>query len=158
MIGYNPNLIGYSYDVAEAQSLLSQAGYPNGFNTDLYIRDFSGYWIIAEKMKTYLAQIGINVEIHGIDSIPEFQILIDEGEAPSLILPWYPDTPDPADFLYALYHSAGPDNYSHYQNPAVDSQIEQAWETMDEANFVQLIRQIESTIVDDAPAIFIYHY
>jgi ABC-type transport system substrate-binding protein len=159
IMGYNSSLAGYSYDVAEAQVLLSQAGYPEGFNTDLYynILDSGFHYFVAQKIQTYLAQVGINTELHGIEWA-QFLAMLDQDELPFFRAGWSFDTPDPTDAFYCLYHSAGPDNSSHYHNPAVDSQIEQAWATIDEANFVQLIQQIESTIVDDAPAIYIYHY
>jgi len=159
IMGYNSDLAGYSYDVVEAQALLSQAGCPEGFNTDLYynILDSGFHYFIAQKIQTYLAQIGINAELYGIEWA-QLLAMLDQGELPFFRLGWIFDTPDSTDAFYCLYHSAGPDNSSHYNNPSVDSQIEQAWETIDEADFIQLIRQIESTIVDDAPAIYIYHF
>jgi ABC-type transport system substrate-binding protein len=157
MIGYNSSLVGYSYDVVEAQTLLSQAGYPEGFNTDLYYNVSDFHSSIAEKIQTYLAQVGIVVELHGMEW-NELLNLINQGELPFFRTGWIADTPDPADYLYSLYYSASSDNYSHYNNPTVDSQIEQAWETIDETEFIQLIQQIESTIVGDAPAIHLYHY
>jgi len=157
MIGYNSSLTGYSYDVAEAQSLLSQAGYPEGFSTDLYYNISDYHYFIAQKIQTYLAQVGIDAELHGIEWT-ELLGLVDQGELPFFRLGWTADTPDPADYLYSLYHSASANNYAHFNNPTVDSLIEQAWETIDEADFIQLIQQIESTIVDDAPAIYLYHY
>jgi len=158
MIGYNSSLAGYSYDVTEAQALLSQAGYSEGFSTDIYYNIYYGYHhIVAQKIQAYLAQIGINAELHGIEW-NEFLVLLNQGNLPFFRLGWTADTPDPTDFLYSLYHSTGPDNYVHYNNPTVDSLIEQAWATIDEADFIQLIQQIESTIVDDAPAIYLYHY
>ncbi len=159
MIGYNSSLAGYSYDVTEAQALLSQAGYPEGFNTDLYynILNSGFHYFVAQKIQTYLAQVGIDAELHGI-GWTELLGLVDQGELPFFRLGWTADTPDPTDFLYSLYHSASSNNYVHYNNPTVDSLIEQAWETIDEADFIQLIQQIESTIVDDAPAIFLYHF
>ena len=158
MIGYNSSLTGYSYDVAEAQTLLSEAGYPQGFNTDLYynILDSGFHHFVAQKIQTYLAQVGIDAELHGI-GWTELLGLVDQGELPFFRLGWGADTPDPTDFLYSLYHSTSSNNNAHYSNLTVDSQIEQAWETIDETEFIQLIQQIESTIVDDAPAIYIYH-
>lgn len=160
MIGYNPNIVGYPYNVTEAQNLLSQAGYPNGFDIDLYynILEDGGNRFIAEKVKIYLAQIGINVELHGVEDWYEYLNMLDQGDLPFFRLRWIADTPDPADFLYALYHTEGYSNQVHYYNSVIDNQIEQAWETIDEADFVQLIQQIESTIVNDAPAIYLYHY
>ncbi len=157
MIGYNSSFAGYSYDVAEAQTLLSQAGYPEGFNTDLYYNISDYHYFIAQKIQTYLAQVGIDAELHGIEWT-ELLGLVDQGELPFFRLGWTADTPDPTDFLYPLYHSASANNYAHFNNPTVDSLIEQAWETIDEVDFIQLIQQIESTVVDDAPAIHLYHY
>ena len=158
IMGYNSSLAGYSYNVVEAQSLLSQAGYPEGFSTDLYYNIYYGYHhIVAQKIQAYLAQIGINAELHGIEW-NEFLVLLNQGNLPFFRLGWRFDTPDPTDAFYCLYHSVGPDNSSHYQNSTVDSLIEQAWAIIDEADFIQLIQQIESTIVDDAPAIYLYHY
>jgi len=88
----------------------------------------------------------------------ELTDLISQGESPLFRMSWIADTPDPTDFLYSLYHSAGPNNCVHYNDPVVDSLIEQAWATIDEADFIQFIQQIESTIVDDAPAIYLYHF
>jgi ABC-type oligopeptide transport system substrate-binding subunit len=156
MIGYNSSLAGYSYDVVEAQTLLSQAGYPEGFSTDLYYNISDFHYSIAQKIQTYLAQVGINAELHGIEWT-ELLGLVDQGELPFFRLGWTADTPDPTDYLYCLYHSASIYNAVHYNNTTIDNLIEQAWETIDETEFIQLIQQIESTIVDDAPAIYIYH-
>ena len=159
IMGYEPSLAGYSYNVVKAQALLSQAGYPEGFITDLYynILNSDFHYFVAQKIQTYLAQTGINVELYGIEWA-QLLAMLDQGELPFFRLGWTFDTPDPTDAFYCLYHSAGPNNSSHYHNPSVDSQIEQAWTTIEEADFIQLIRQIESTIVDDAPAIYLYHY
>jgi len=157
MIGYNSSLTGYSYDVTEAQTLLSQAGYPEGFSTDLYYNLSNFHRSIAEKIQTYLAQVGIIVELHGVEW-NELTDLISQEESPLFRMSWIVDTPDPTDFLYSLCHSASISNHSHYNNPTVDSQIEQAWETIDETDFIQLIQQIESTIVNDAPSIYLYYY
>jgi len=159
IMGYNSSLASYSYDVAEAQALLLQAGYPEGFNTDLYYNIYNGFhYFVAQKIQMYLAQVGVNAELHGVEDWDNYLNMLAQGEIPFFRLGWTFDTPDPTDAFYCLYHSAGPDNSSQYHNPAVDSQIEQAWATIDEADFIQLIQQIESTIVDDAPAIFLYHY
>ncbi|GAI75361.1 unnamed protein product, partial [marine sediment metagenome] len=67
MMSYNSSLVGYAYDINQAEVLLSQAEYPNGFSTDLYFNENVAHRFIAEKIKIYLAQIGVDVEIHGIE-------------------------------------------------------------------------------------------
>jgi len=158
MIGYNPSLVGYTYDINQAEVLLSQAGYPDGFSADLYFNENAGNRFIAEKIKIYLAQIGVDIEIHGIEDWNSYVSMVTEGELPFFRLGWIADTPDPTDLLYALYHTEGYSNNVHYYNSIVDSQIEQAWEIIDNISFVQLIQQIETTIVEEAPAIFLYYY
>jgi ABC-type transport system substrate-binding protein len=158
MIGYNPALVGYTYDINQAEVLLSQAGYPDGFSADLYFNEWVGHRFIAEKIKIYLAQIGVDVEIHGIEGWDSYVSMVTEGELPFFRLGWRADTPDPTDLLYALYHTEGYANYVHYYNSIVDDQIEQAWEIIDDVSFVQLIQQIEATIVEEAPAIFLQCY
>jgi len=157
MIGYNSSLTGYSYDTTEAQALLSQAGYSEGFSTDLCYNLSNFHHSIAEKIQTYLAQVGIIVELNGMEW-NELQGMLAEGELAFFRIGWIADTPDPTDYLYSLYHSSSLANYVHYNNSTVDNQIEQAWETIGDTAFIQLIQQIESTIVDDAPAIYLYHY
>jgi len=158
MIGYNPNLVGYPYNVNKAKELLSQAGYPKGFNVDLYYsKGNSISEFIIKEVKTYLGQIGIKVDRKG-KKWDQLLNMIEQGKLPFFILGWSADTPDPADYLYSLYHSKGVANLTHYYNSMIDNQIKQAWETIDGESFVELIQQIESTIVDDAPAIYLYHY
>ncbi len=158
IIGHNPNLVGYPYNVYKAKELLSQAGYPKGFTIDLYYtKGYSFLEFITKEVKKYLAQIGIKVNRKGKKS-DQLLNMIEQGKLPFFVMGWVADTPDPADYLYSLYHSKGYSNNAHYSNSMIDNQIKQAWEIIDKADFVQLIQQIEKTIVDDAPAIYLYYY
>jgi ABC-type transport system substrate-binding protein len=158
MIGYNPNIIGYPYNINTAKELLSQAGYPKGFNIDLYYYKGNSIWkFIAKEVKKYLARIGIKVDLKG-KKWEQLVKMAEQGKLPFFMMGWRADTPDPADYLYSLYHSKGYSNFSNYSNSMIENQIKQAWGIIDEADFIQLIQQIESTIVDNAPAIYIDHY
>lgn len=157
MIGYNPNITGYPYNVNTAKQLLSQEGYPEGFSIDLYYNNENlASKLIAKEVKTYLAPIGIKVDLEG-KKWDQLLKLVAQGKSPFFIMSWGADTPDPADYLNSLYHSKGSSNFSHYNNSMIDNQIKQAWETIDDVSFVQLIQQIEKNIVDDALAIYLYH-
>ena len=157
MMGFNPNLVCYSYDINKAKELLSQAGYPKGFNVDLYYtKESSVAEFRAKEVKKHLAKIGIKVDMKG-KKCNELLKMVEQGKLPFFVVTWRADTPDPADYLYSLYHSKSSENNSRYKNSTIDNQIEQAWGIMDDEKFLQLIQQIESTIVDDAPAIYIDH-
>lgn len=157
MMGFSPNLVRYSYDINKAKELLSQAGYPKGFSVSLYYnKEGSVGEFIAREAKKYLAKIGIKIDVRG-KKCNELHKMVEQDKLPFFVLTWGADTPDPADYLYSLYHSKSSSNSVHYCNSMTDNQIEQAWGIRDDEKFVPLIQQIESTIVDNAPAIYIYH-
>lgn len=55
--GYNPNVVGYPYNVAKAKALLAEAGYPNGFNTTVFGMPSETTMVTAAQ--GYLKEIGI---------------------------------------------------------------------------------------------------
>jgi len=157
MMGFNPKLVRYSYDINKAKELLSQAGYPKGFSIALYYnKEGSVAEFIAKEVKKNLAKIGIKVDIKG-EKCSELHKMVKQDKLPFFVMTWGADTPDPTDYLYSLYHSKSSSNSVNYYNSMIDNRIEQAWGIMDDEKFVQMIQQIEKTIVNDAPAIYIYH-
>jgi len=73
----------YKYNVSEAKNLLTQAGYPNGFDTSVLSGSDS---VVAnyEIMKAYLADIGVNMEIKIMDSATMRQY-VTEGKQEGLL-------------------------------------------------------------------------
>lgn len=56
------------YDTAKAKELLTEAGYPNGFTTTLMYANTSANQKKAEFYKQQLAEVGINLELKGMES------------------------------------------------------------------------------------------
>lgn len=62
---YNDDLAGYEYNVEKAKELMAQSSYPDGFTTKLYASNENTalYTAIGVALQSYLAEIGIKVEI-----------------------------------------------------------------------------------------------
>jgi peptide/nickel transport system substrate-binding protein len=56
----------YAYNPTEAKQLLAQAGFPNGFNTDV-VADNSGNMDLLQIVQSYFAAIGVNLTIQAMD-------------------------------------------------------------------------------------------
>jgi peptide/nickel transport system substrate-binding protein len=100
--GRDPTLTDYSHDVALAQALLAQAGYPSGFSTTL-ATTATVSWLpdplaAANAIKADLAAAGIQVGVHVYDSATFFQKL-NAGELELYLLGWSADYLHPANFL-----------------------------------------------------------
>jgi len=65
MIGFNPNLKPYAYDVAKAKQLMQEAGYANGF--DIVFRTSVVDQVLVQALQSYLKDIGINAKIQVVE-------------------------------------------------------------------------------------------
>lgn len=58
---YNEN--PYKLDIAKAKDLLAKAGFPNGFNVTMDVRNVSPYQDVAQAFQATAAQAGVKVEL-----------------------------------------------------------------------------------------------
>ena len=59
-LGYDPSIQRYDFDPAKAKSLLQQAGFGSGFETNLYLY---AEIAISEAIQAYLADVGIKASL-----------------------------------------------------------------------------------------------
>lgn len=151
----------YPYDLEKAKQLLSEAGYANGLDLELwtptgrYLMDTQ----VAENLQAQWAKAGINVKIKQW----EFQALMSEvkkGEFDMVLLGWSPSTGDADQGLYPVFHSSQwppASNRAHYSNAVVDKLLEDAKVEVDSDKRAQLYKQAQQTIMDEAAWTFLYY-
>jgi len=162
MMSFDPNLKGYVYDPRRARELLAQAGYPGGRGLPS-IPIWSGVKLEKllqehEQIKKYLAAVGIQAEFHYETSWPSFSAMLAQGKFPIFLYAWSADVPHPDNFLFKLFYSRSPRNFTGYSNQAVDDLLLQAKRERDLQRQTDLYRQAEQVVLDDAPIIPVWHY
>jgi peptide/nickel transport system substrate-binding protein/oligopeptide transport system substrate-binding protein len=162
MLGYDPDLQGYSYHPEKAKRLLAEAGYPDGTSFPVV-----QLWSVSEADSTkaelaayqrYLAELGVQVEIHFAPDWPSYQKMLEQGQLPMFRLSWYADIPDSDNFLFPLLHSTSRINRTFYRNPLMDQLLEQARREVDENRRIALYREVERLVMEDAPWITQHYY
>jgi len=128
MLGYNDEIVDYPYDPGMARQLLTQAGYPHGFNTTLWVMPVSRPYMfdpikISEAIQADLAAVNITVNLYQIDWAT-YLALTQAGEHPMCLLGWTGDNGDPDDFMNTLYGAnhctlGTATNVAFYRNPIV---------------------------------------
>lgn len=110
------------YDKALARKLLKQAGYPNGFNVDLYYgvgHTFDGISmdLVMPKVQQDLQAVGINANLKPED----FTVMLAAYRAqklPMIAIEWGVDYPDSNDFAGPFSPGGGPAKRMFYTNGA----------------------------------------
>ncbi|PYO35086.1 MAG: hypothetical protein DMD86_07505 [Candidatus Rokuibacteriota bacterium] len=162
MMGFNPKLNGYAYDPQRARDLLALAGYPGGRGLPP-IQIWSGVKLEKllqehEQIKKYLAAVGVQAEFHYETNWPSFSAMLTQGKFPMFLYAWFADVPHPDNFLFKLFHSRSPRNFTAHSNPVVDELLLEAKRERDLPRQTGLYRQAEQLVLDDAPIMPVWHY
>jgi ABC-type transport system substrate-binding protein len=159
----NPAATHYSHDPNTARHLLAQAGFPNGFKTDLWCILSRPIDIrIASAVQQDLAAIGVDVRLKPV-SYPSFQVAVQSRKRVAFgFWGWMQDYPDASNFLDALLRGdrirdSGCNNSAFYANTEVDRFLALAEKSLSATARVDLYQRAEIQIMADAPWIPILH-
>jgi dipeptide transport system substrate-binding protein len=162
---YDKDIKPYPYDPAKAKALLAEAGYANGFTTDLWYMPVQRPYNpdakkIAELIQADLAKLGITAELKSYEW-GEYRKRLQAGEHQMGQLGWTGDNGDPDNFMGVLLscQSAreGGQNLSKWCNKDFSDLIDQAKKTSDVAKRTELYMKAQVIFHDDAPWIPIAH-
>lgn len=160
-----PEKMYYPGDVEKAKQLLAEAGYPNGEGLPTYTIMFSSGHVelqaLSEQIQADVAKIGINLEIFSAPSAVYKKYLADKTIQPEISSLWYSfDYPDPNALFYESYKSelACPYgwNVARFNNSRVDELLEAGLLEPDTDKRMEMYREIQDIIVEEAPYLFVY--
>jgi peptide/nickel transport system substrate-binding protein len=155
-VGYLPGLKRLPYDPDKAKQLLSEAGYPNGFDitvagpNDRYVNDEK----ICEAVAKYLAKVGLKVTLDVKPKSIFFDELSDFKHSFYLI-GWFDGSFDFGRSAEKLLHTVDKDkgmgayNGTQYSNPEIDKMIIESSSIIDRAEREKALQAINKMSVED---------
>jgi len=165
-VGYAPANGYVTYDLERAQSLLEEAGYPDGFeftckDPHLYRESTP----VLEVWQADLAKIGVNMNIEVVDQ-GAFYSALQSPENPEIPISYMSNTmgdfPDAWSIMnYNLNPatmSPGCCNYSQYDNPRVTELLTQAEQEFDPAKRQVMYQEIYDITAEDVPLIWVFGF
>ena len=161
---HNPEVPQYNYDVAKANQLLDEAGYPRGaggirFRTRIYgnpgVRA-----ILSEILKEQLKAVGIAADVVMNEWASYINAIRNTREIDGVFTIFsLQSVPDPSTEAIR-YHSTqikpGGQNYLFYSNPRVDAIIDATQSTLDQAKRAQLFYEYQDILAREVPMIPLY--
>jgi len=161
--GYNDKIQDYPYDLEKAKQLLAEAGYPNGFEAELWAMPVPRPYMpngqkIAEALQADFAKIGVNVKIVTM----EWATYLAEtktGKQGMFLLGWTGDNGDPDNFIYVLLDQDNIDgsNRSRFKNQEFHDLLIKAQTVNDKAERTKLYEQAQEIFHKEAPWVPLVH-
>jgi len=160
MPGYTEGYEGIPYDVEGAKALLAQAGFPEGFSTELYVYNVDPNPRIAQAIQQDLAAIGVTAELLSLAQANVIEAG-GAGTAPMIWsggMAWIADFPDPSNFYGPILGCSGAAeggwNWSKYCNEELDAKATAADSMIDpakEADRYKAWSDVYMAVMADAP-------
>ena len=156
VLGHNDDLDPYPHDPEEAQRLLSEAGYEDGFSFELAtFQNPRGYnpspIQTAETVASNLGEVGIDVEINQ-QSFAPFLEYTAQGRHDACFLGWYTDNADPDNFAYVLLHPqvdaselTDGQSWVSFETPGYNTSNRAAWANRE---YMDLVEQAQQTTAE----------
>jgi peptide/nickel transport system substrate-binding protein len=155
MSAFNPNCNPYPFDVAKAKALMKDAGYEQGFKTQLFTDTTDLSKAYSEAIVQDLAEIGITADLVQQDFNVLLGTISTPHQAPLVYVGWFQDFPDPSDFIDPILSCAtavkGGSNASWYCNTTVDALAAAARAESDDAKRIAMYQDVEQKIMADVP-------
>lgn len=155
---FSPDIKSFKHDPEKAKELMAEAGYPDGFSTELYVATGKELRILeSQVIQQQLAEVGIDLEIVTLEWGTYLDVTA-EGKAPMFRENWPCGTlPSPYNFV-AEFHSENSYNpiFGTYHNEKVDTLIDKIKRTPDPNERWELYKQVQMITMEEVATYPLY--
>jgi oligopeptide transport system substrate-binding protein len=152
--GFTDGANGLPFDPDEARELLSRSTYAgtpllNSVRVTLPGAGATPGPVVEAIRQMWRENLDLEVEIQQVE-LANFYSELDRGLYQLFSIGWILDYPDPENVLDLLFHSRSLQNNTAYRNPTLDAIIEEARTEQDPQRRIDLYKDAEAIIIDDA--------
>ncbi len=160
---YNDAVKDYEYDVEGAKKMLADAGFADGFKTNIWAMPVQRPYNpnarrMAEIIQADWAKVGVEAEIVSFEW-GEYLKRSKDGEHDTVLLGWTGDNGDPDNFLAVLLgcDGVGGSNRAQWCHQPFEDLIQKAKVVSDKAERTKLYEEAQLIFKDEAPWVTIAH-
>ncbi|HII3850931.1 TPA: ABC transporter substrate-binding protein [Pasteurella multocida] len=160
---YNDDVQDYPFDIEKAKQLLAEAGYPNGFETEIWVQPVvrasnPNPRRMAEVIQNDWAKAGVKAKLVSYEW-GDYIKRTKAGELTAGTYGWSGDNGDPDNFLSPLLgtENIGNSNYARWSNAEFDALLSKAISLSNQAERAELYKQAQVIAKEQAPWITVAH-
>jgi len=166
--GYDASTPLPAADPAKAKALLAEAGFPDGFDTDLYAMPnprpyFPNPLKIAEVLKSDLAAVGIRARIETPGDFSLYREALSNGRHSMGMLGWTTDNGDPDNFLFTFFakenavKGPGALNVTFWVDPRMQDLLRRGQDETDGAKRAAIYKEALALVAAEVPMVPVAH-
>lgn len=155
---YDADLELPARDPQAARELLEAAGYPDGLDITMYVPNSGDRPDLALAFKSFWGDANIRVDIRLVDEGIYYSDAENNWLEADLGITGWGSRPTPQQYLDLQLKSGAVWNESHFSDAELDSLIDLAGSSLDQAVRVQAYKDIQRLLVDRGPIIVPYFF
>jgi ABC-type transport system substrate-binding protein len=156
--GDNAELTPPAYDPEAARALLAEAGYPDGFSTQIYATTDPVDISIMQAVIEDWSQIGVNAELVALEFAQWLDIAYNRPEEmPVAYIGWFMDYIDPSNVYEPLVQCGGSFNPGGYCNEEMDATFAEAKLLPPGDDRWNAFAALEAMIAEENPNLYLLH-
>ena len=142
----------YGYDVERAKQLLTDAGYPDGFDIEVCTVTLPSYVLLAEAVQAMLGDVGIRMTVRQLDVTDILDDFLQEKTNPAQVGSLM-GRPDPSQVFTLLFTSTGFLNPGGQSTPEFEAKAATALATLDPDERTVALQEASQQLMVDALAV-----